>query len=259
MAQQICLQNLDREKIELLKTTICKGATDDELKLFVHACNHMGLDPFLRQIHAVKRWDSQTKKEVMAIQVGIDGYRLVAERTGRYAPGPEPTYAYDQGGALLSATAYVKKQTQDGTWHTVSATAFYAEYCQRTKDGNPTHIWALKAHGQTAKCAEALALRRAFPAELSGVYTKEEMDQADNMGAPMPIDPPITAEQVKELEVLLYDDAEGMNKLLAWAAVDSLSLVTVSKFASMLAACKRRAAKRAEDEQKLIEIKEEVK
>lgn len=255
---QLCLQNLDRDKIELLKTTICKGANDDELKLFVHACNHMGLDPFMRQIHAVKRWDSQAKREVMAIQVGIDGYRLVAERTGHYAPGPESTYAYDVAGQLISATAYVKKQTNDGTWHTVSATAFYNEYCQKTKDGNPIAMWAKMPHQMLAKVAEAIALRKCFPAELSGAYTKEEMDQADNMQAQMPVDPPISEQQAKELEFLLYDDSEGLSKLLAWAGVPSLADVKVSRFASMLAACKRRAAAKAEEEQKLVDVKTEV-
>lgn len=253
MAQEICLQKLDRDKVELLKTTICKGSTDDELKLFIHACNHMGLDPFLRQIHAVKRWDSQSKREVMAIQVGIDGYRLVAERTNRYAPGPEATYSYDEKGHLVSATAYVKKQTADGTWHTVSATAFFNEYCQRGKEGNPVAMWAKMPHQMLSKVAEAIALRKCFPAELSGAYTKEEMDQADNMSAQMPVDPPINTEQVKELEALLYDDAEGMEKLLTWAGAQSLSDVRVSRFNSMLAACKRRASAKASEELKQIE------
>lgn len=244
-SKELVLQNLSRDEIDLLKTTVCKGATDDELKLFIHACNHMGLDPFLRQIHAVKRWDSQSKRETMAIQVGIDGYRLVAERSGRYAPGPEATYAYDNHGNLVSATAYVKKLTSDGTWHTISATAFMSEYCQLNKEGLPIAMWKKMPHQMLSKVAEAIALRRSFPAELSGVYTKEEMEQADSGPA---IEPPITVEQRKELEVLLYDDAEGMERLLAWAQVPSLADVKSSKFTSMLAACKRRAEARISQE-----------
>jgi phage recombination protein Bet len=164
------------EKVELLKRTICRGATNDELELFIHACRRTGLDPFMKQIHAVKRW--QDGREVMAIQTGIDGYRLIADRSDRYVPGREPTFAYDDEGRVLSATAHVKKRASDGTWHEISATAHYDEYVGRKKGGEPNKMWAEKPHIMLAKCAEALALRRAFPAELSGVYTSEEMDQA---------------------------------------------------------------------------------
>lgn len=170
---------LDNKKIELLKNTICKGSTDDEFQLFMHACNRTGLDPFMKQIYAVKRWDSNLKRESMTIQTGIDGYRLIAERTGKYSPGKEPTYQYDDKGNIISSTAYIKKQTADGTWHEIAATAFFNEYCQKTKEGRPTKFWMQLGHAMIAKCAEALALRKAFPGDLSGIYTKEEMQQAD--------------------------------------------------------------------------------
>lgn len=168
------------QQIELLKQTICKGANDQEFQVFLHVCKRTGLDPFQKQLYMVKRWDSQLKKETMTLQTGIDGYRLIADRTGKYAPGREPTFVYGEDGKLISATAYVKKLTADGTWHEVSATAFYSEYVQKTKEGVPTKFWRDMPHSQLAKCAEALALRKAFPADLSGVYTHEEMQQADN-------------------------------------------------------------------------------
>jgi phage recombination protein Bet len=183
------------EKVELLKRTICRGATNDELELFIHACRRTGLDPFMKQIHAVKRW--QDGREVMAIQTGIDGYRLIADRSDRYVPGREPTFAYDDEGRVLSATAHVKKRASDGTWHEISATAHYDEYVGRKKGGEPNKMWAEKPHIMLAKCAEALALRRAFPAELSGVYTSEEMDQA---GPPTPQPEPTVEGEVVEPE-----------------------------------------------------------
>lgn len=169
-----------QEKIELLKRTVCKGSTNDEFDLFVHACKRTGLDPFMRQIYAVKRWDGALRREVMQIQTGIDGYRLIADRTGKYAPGKETVFSYSSDGKLVSSTAYVKKQTPDGTWHEISSTAYFDEYVCTKKDGAPNTMWATKGHIMLSKCAEACALRKAFPAELSGIYTKEEMEQADS-------------------------------------------------------------------------------
>ena len=169
------------EKKDLLKRTICKGADDSELELFIHACKRTGLDPFMKQIYAVKRWSSADKREVMTMQTSIDGFRVIAERTGRYAPGPEPKYVYNDKGELVSATAYVKKMTADGTWHEISASAFYDEYVQTTKEGKATQFWSRMPHVMLAKCSESLALRKAFPAELSGIYTFDEMAQASKM------------------------------------------------------------------------------
>lgn len=173
--KNLILTSLPPEKIELLKKTICKGASDDQFTLFLHACNRCGLDPFMKQIHAVMR--NSKDGQQMTIQTSIDGYRLIAERTGKYAPGKEPTYVY-QDNKLISATSYIKKQTADGTWHEISASAYFDEYVQKYND-KPSNFWAKMPHLMLAKCAEALALRKAFPAELSGVYTEDEMSQAD--------------------------------------------------------------------------------
>jgi hypothetical protein len=142
----------------------------------------------------------------MSIQTGIDGYRLLAERTQRYAPGPEPTFTYDSDGRVLSAKATVRKLVA-GQWFDVSATALYSEFVARKKDGQPNQFWATKPHLMLAKCAEALALRRAFPDALSGIYTNEEMEQADNglpvipKTRPEAAPPTIEAEAVPAQEV----------------------------------------------------------
>lgn len=190
--------NFTKTQIDILKSSICKGSTDEEFQMFLMACSKTQLDPFMKQIYAVKRKSKRPDGswgESMTIQTGIDGYRLIAERTGRYAPGPEPTYTYDQNGNLLSATAYIKKQTPDGTWHTVSASAYIDEYCQRGRDGNPIGLWGNMPRTMLAKCAESQALRKAFPAEMSGIYTKEEMLQAEI--------PKLSLEQAAELKQIL--------------------------------------------------------
>lgn len=171
--EKVVMANFSDDKIQLLKNTVCKGSTNDELELFMHVCSRTGLDPFRNQIYAIKRAGKMT------IQTGIDGFRLIAERTDRYSPGRETTYGYDQQGKIISATAYVKKQTLDGTWHEVSSTAFYDEYVQKY-NGKPSQFWEKMPHAMLSKCAESLALRKAFPANFSGIYTTEEMGQAQN-------------------------------------------------------------------------------
>src|SRR5579884_4322704 len=78
-----------KEQLDLIKRTVAPGVTDDEFKLFVEVCKSKGLNPFTRQIYAIPRKDGDSKK--MTIQTGIDGYRLLAARSGKYAGqlGPE--------------------------------------------------------------------------------------------------------------------------------------------------------------------------
>ena len=153
-------------KMDLIKRTICKGATNDEIEMFLHACKRTELDPLMRQIYFVKMGGN------MSIQTGIDGYRLIAERSKRYMPGKETVFVYDKAGKIFSATSYVKKLGPDNAWHEVAATAIFSEYA-----GNGP-LWKTKPHIMLAKCSESLALRKAFPADLSGLYTHEEMDSA---------------------------------------------------------------------------------
>lgn len=152
----------------ILKEMYFKGSSNSEFEAFLMLCKKTNLDPISKQIYAMK-----VGGKVVTI-VSIDGFRLVAERTKCYAPGREPTYIYDKNGRLFSATAYVKKLTADGTWHEVAASALLVEF---EKKGNG--IWQQMPHVMLAKCAECQALRRAFPNDLSGLYAKEELDQAE--------------------------------------------------------------------------------
>lgn len=186
-----------KDKIDLLRNTVCKGASDNELQLFLHVCKRTGLDPLMKQIYSISRGNQRT------IQTGIDGLRLIAERTGRYTPGKEPTFVYDDKGQLISATSYIKKLTPDGIWHDVSATCFLCEY---NPGNNP--MWKKMPHVMLAKCAEAAALRRAFPAEMSGLYTTEEMAQAEvEIKEP---EPEATFEQMEQFGIMIQEKGYEM-------------------------------------------------
>ena len=173
MSTALATYELDREKIDLIKATVAKGSTDLELELFFHACKRTGLDPLMKQIYAIKRKNNKTGKEEMSIQTGIDGYRLIADRTGQYAGSDEAVYTVGDDGFPDVASVTVYKLV--GSLRCAfSSSARWNEYYSDTSP-----MWKKMPFLMLGKCAEALALRKAFPAELSGVYTHEEMTQAD--------------------------------------------------------------------------------
>lgn len=165
------------ERVELLKRTIATDLNDDELAVFLAVAQRTGLDPFARQIYGVVR------KGRLTIQVGIDGLRLIAERSGGYAGNDEPVFAEDDG-APFKASVTVWKLVA-GQLRPFTASAYWDEYYPG--DGDAGFMWRKMPHVMLGKVAEALALRKAFPADLSGLVTDDEMAQADR--APIPRGP----------------------------------------------------------------------
>ena len=182
-------------QIAVLRHMGVENAAPADLQVFHHICQRTGLDPFARQIYMIGRnsreqiggeWRTVVK---YTIQTGIDGFRLIGRRaanaSGQSISVEAPEWATEDGrwmpvwsekwGTPLAARVTIKRGGEPFT-----AVALFSEYAQTKRDGGLTQMWSQRPAGQIAKCAEALAWRTAFPHDLSGLYSDEEMAQAEN-------------------------------------------------------------------------------
>jgi len=166
------------DEVNTIKSTVAKDATDTELKLFLMQCKRTGLDPFSRQIYFFKMGGKAS------IQASIDGFRLIAERSDKYEGQTIPLYLDKEGTwhevwlsdkefPIAAKVGVYKKGFRDPLYAIAKWSSYAPIY-----NGQVGTMWKKMPEVMLAKVAEALALRKAFPNDLSGIYASEEMSQA---------------------------------------------------------------------------------
>lgn len=214
--RELQFYGLDREKVELLKRTVAKGATDDQFALFMTIAQRRRLDPFAKQIWCVLRKNKDGSVE-MSVQTAIDGFRVIAQRTGEYDGQDAPEWCGEDGvwKDVWLDTKHPPKAARvmvyrKGVSRPSPGIAHLESYAAYKDDGKTmTAKWQQMPEHMLAKCAEALALRKAFPEDLSGLYTDDEMEHANVIDAvsieKLPTDQKATEPQVDTWAAFLAD------------------------------------------------------
>lgn len=175
-------------EMEVIRSIIAPNLTDVELVLFSKICDKTGLDPFAHQIYAIPYGKDERRK--VSFQIGIDGYRLIAERSGRYEGQTQPewydpelhewvdVWVNDRKPPAAARVGVYKAGFREPVYGLAHYDAYAVGYTGRDGMWHANDQWTKNGAGMLAKCAEAQAIRKAFPEFLSGLYSAEEMEQA---------------------------------------------------------------------------------
>lgn len=213
----------EHELIQVLQTSLYPGAAVSSIKMVVSYCRAGQLDPLQKPVHIVPMWDKNSKSMRDVIMPGVGLYRTQAARTGEYAGVSEPEFGPDitekVGGIEMTYPKWckviVKRLLQNGVMAEFPALEYWREnYATAGKDSEaPNAMWKKRPYGQIAKCAEAQALRKAFP-EIGSQPTAEEMEGKEFSS---PLEQP-AQRPAQPAEVILpdYSDDQLSQNLPAW-------------------------------------------
>lgn len=204
----------EQNQLAALRQLGLESASSGDLALFLHYAQRTGLDPFSRQIYMIGRNSKGTVK--YTIQSSIDGLRIIAQRSGEYAGQTQPMWCGADGvwkDVWLESIPPVAAKVgvyRKGFNEALIAVARLESYAPKY-NGQLSGLWATMPDVMLAKVAEALALRKAFPNDLSGIYASEEMEQADSK--PVVEEKPRLDEDARNLVVKAIADAKTQTEL----------------------------------------------
>lgn len=248
---QVVHLDMTPKQLDLMRRTVAADCSPEEFDLFCEVSRRVGLDPFRKQIYAVVYNKDKPEKRKMSIITAIDGFRAVAERSGKYRPGEdEPEIIYDENAkdprtnplGIVRAIVTVYKYGPDGKWHPLKGVAYWTEFAPLVE------IWAYDADAgkkrptgefelpqnsnwrkmprvMISKCAEVQGIRKGWPEDLAGVYAPEEMERVT-------ID--ATASEIAEqaaVEKRLTAIGGKDNLVVMWAPGEPLATVPIGEFA----------------------------
>ena len=197
----VVVVEVTEEEIQVAKNTVAEGATEAEFRLYLHDCQRQGVHPLDRQLHFTKRGGKYVPI------ASIDLLRSRADATGEYAGNSDPEFA-EEGGQPSKATVSVRRVIA-GQEREFTASARWSEFFPGERQG---HMWKQMPFHMLGKCAEALALRKAFPRQLSGVYVREEMDRDRNQSEAPGVAPQTSQQPVSKTVTGMVEQCRRVKK-----------------------------------------------
>lgn len=175
-SQQLQRVEITNEQLQLAKNTVAAGLNPAEFELYLYDCKRQGVHPLDRLLIPVVTKDDQGNRR-LAMWTTIDLLRSRAAESGEYAGSDDPAFGYiEPAKNPMTATVSVYRLVQ-GHRCVFTATARWEEYFPGEKRG---FKWKQSPHIMLGKCAEALALRKAFPKQLASLYAQEELERAES-------------------------------------------------------------------------------
>lgn len=220
------------------------ASTTDAVILALSYCKARKLDPFKKPVQIVPMWDSKRKQMVDTVWPGIGELRTTAFRTGQYAGRDAAIFGETRELKLADDVTILFPEWCEVVVYRIlhgvrcafhGPRVYWMEtYATKSRDSNaPNSMWAKRPNGQLEKCAEAAALRAAFPEELGNEYSAEEMEgkviDAEAMGAPETVGVPKTLNSSQAKKANVWPEIEqtiraftDLDALEAWwAAADT--------------------------------------